>query len=63
MSKPGHTRIPATRVHLGEAYEIGDWTRKLGASEVRIRAAIAKVGDLTDDVERELHGVKVVPAA
>jgi|GEM_PF-437032 len=42
------------RINLSEDYEVRDWSAKFGVSEERLRAAVAKVGDRADDVEREL---------
>lgn len=44
-----------TRVSLSEPYEVRDWSQKFGVSEERLRAAVAKVGSMADDVERELR--------
>ena len=53
-SKPGEQ--DRTRISLSEAYEVRDWSQKFGVSEDRLRAAVAKVGNMTEDVERELRG-------
>ena len=52
-SRPGGQ--DRTRISLGEAYEVRDWSEKFGVSEDRLRAAVAKVGSMADDVERELR--------
>lgn len=44
------------RISLSEDYEVRDWSQKFGVSEERLRAAVAKVGNMADDVERELRG-------
>ena len=44
------------RVSLSDDYEVRDWSEKFGVSEDRLRAAVAKVGNQADDVERELRG-------
>ncbi|KQY85083.1 hypothetical protein ASD25_08855 [Brevundimonas sp. Root1423] len=44
------------RINLSEAYEVRDWSEKFGVSEARLRAAVGKVGDRAEDVERELRG-------
>lgn len=44
------------RISLSEAYEVRDWAEKFAVSEDRLRAAVAKVGPMADDVERELQG-------
>jgi len=41
-------------VNVGEAYELRDWTTKWGVSEQEVRDAVAKVGKVASDVEREL---------
>lgn len=45
-----------TRISLREDYEVRDWSQKFGVNEERLRAAVAKVGDRAEDVERELQG-------
>ena len=52
-SRPGGR--DRTRISLSEAYEVRDWSEKFGVSEDRLRAAVAKVGSMADDVERELR--------
>lgn len=44
------------RISLGEDYEVRDWSRKFGVTEDQLRAAVGKVGDRAEDVERELRG-------
>jgi hypothetical protein len=44
------------RISLTEDYEVRDWSQKFGVSEERLRAAVGKVGNMADDVERELRG-------
>ena len=44
------------RISLSEDYEVRDWSQKFGVSEERLRAAVEKVGNMADDVERELRG-------
>lgn len=44
------------RISLSEDYEVRDWSHKFGVSEERLRAAVAKVGNMADDVEIELRG-------
>lgn len=44
------------RISLNEDYEVRDWSEKFGVSEDRLRAAVAKVGNMAADVERELRG-------
>lgn len=42
------------RVNVNEDYELRDWAKKWGVSEQRVRDAVAKVGVMAADVEREL---------
>jgi len=44
------------RISLSQDYEVRDWSQKYGVSEERLRAAVEKVGNMADDVERELRG-------
>lgn len=44
------------RISLSEDYEVRDWSQKFGVSEERLRAAVEKVGNKADEVERELRG-------
>lgn len=44
------------RINLNEDYEVRDWSARFGVSEERLRAAVAKVGSMADDVEAELRG-------
>ena len=44
------------RISLNEDYEVRDWSEKFGVSEDRLRAAVAKAGNMAADVERELRG-------
>lgn len=53
-SKPGGN--DRKLISLSEDYEVRDWSAKFGVSEERLRAAVAKVGNSADDVERELKG-------
>lgn len=45
------------RISLSEEYEVRDWSEKFGVSEESLRAAVAKVGNMAEDVERELRGL------
>ena len=45
-----------TRISLSEDYEVRDWSAKFGVSEEQLRAAVGRVGDRAEDVERELRG-------
>jgi hypothetical protein len=44
------------RISLSEDYEVRDWAEKFGVSEDELRRAVEKVGNLAEDVERELRG-------
>jgi len=41
-------------ISLSEDYEVRDWAEKYGVTEDALRAAVAKVGNRAEDVEREL---------
>lgn len=41
---------------LEQDYEARDWSQKFGVSEDRLREAVGKVGNMAEDVERELRG-------
>ncbi|QTC90466.1 DUF3606 domain-containing protein [Brevundimonas goettingensis] len=41
-------------ISLSEDYEARDWAEKFGVSEDEVRAAVQKVGNRAEDVEREL---------
>lgn len=43
------------RINLSQDYEVRDWSEKFGVSEERLRAAVEKVGNQADDVQRELR--------
>lgn len=43
------------RVNLEQDYEVRDWSDRFGVSEARLREAVGKVGNMADDVERELR--------
>ncbi|HYC68825.1 DUF3606 domain-containing protein [Brevundimonas sp.] len=45
-----------TRISLEQDYEVRDWSQKFGVSEDTLRAAVAKVGNVANDVQRELRG-------
>lgn len=42
------------RINLSEDYEVRDWSKKFGVSEDQLRKAVAKVGSMAADVEKEL---------
>jgi hypothetical protein len=44
----------AKRINIHEDYEIEYWTKHFGCTREQLRAAIAKVGVMVSDVEREL---------
>lgn len=44
------------RISLSEDYEVRGWSEKFGVSEEQLREAVAKVGNMAADVERELRG-------
>jgi hypothetical protein len=52
-SKPGGQ--DRSRISLSEDYEVRDWCEKFGVSEERLRAVVAKVGNMAEDVERDLR--------
>ena len=43
-------------ISLSEDYEVRDWAKKFGVTEDDLRAAVARVGNRAEDVERELGG-------
>lgn len=56
MSDDLDNRGPAdrTRVNVNEDYEARYWADKWGVSENELRAAVARVGVMADDVEQAL---------
>lgn len=42
------------RVNTSEDYEVDYWTQKFGCTPDELKAAVAKVGNMADDVESEL---------
>lgn len=48
------------RIEIGEDYELGYWSRKLGVSRDELRNAVAKVGPVAVDVKAHLHGSRRV---
>ena len=44
------------RISLSEDYEVRDWAAKFGVTEQALRDAVARVGDNSDEVQRELGG-------
>jgi hypothetical protein len=57
MSDDKSNRGPAdaTRINVNEDYELRYWTRALGVSADRLRAAVDEVGVMADDVRAELR--------
>jgi len=53
-SKPGGQ--DRTRINVNEPYELRDWAKKFGVSPEQVKAAVQKVGDQADAVERQLKG-------
>ena len=43
-----------TRINVNEAYELQDWSAKLGVTSWEVKAAVRKVGPLAKDVARAL---------
>jgi hypothetical protein len=43
-----------SRINVQERYELDYWSDKFGVSEEELKRAVAKVGVMADDVEREL---------
>jgi len=43
------------RINLKEKYEVEYWTIKFGCSTEALKAAVAKVGVMAEDVEAELN--------
>lgn len=56
MTHPTDIRgsIDASRVRLNEAFEVDYWTDRFGVTKERLEKAVAKVGPMVFDVEREL---------
>ena len=42
------------RVNVNEDYEVRDWAHKWGVSQQKVHEAVATVGPMAADVEREL---------
>ena len=42
------------RINMDEAYEVRDWSKRLGVSEVELRAAVKKAGPMAKDVAKAL---------
>jgi hypothetical protein len=48
----------ASRINVNEDYELRYWTKALGVSAERLRAAVEEVGVMADDVRAELRRSK-----
>jgi hypothetical protein len=48
----------ASRINVSEDYELRYWTKALGVSAERLRAAVEEVGVMADDVRAELRQKK-----
>lgn len=48
----------ASRINVNEDYELRYWTKALGVSAERLRAAVEQVGVMADDVRAELRRKK-----
>lgn len=46
----------ASRISMGEDYEVQYWTQKFGVSREELRRAVDSVGNSADAVERHLKG-------
>lgn len=44
----------AKRINVHEDYEVRYWTQRFGCTAERLKAAVAKVGVMVDDVGAEL---------
>ncbi len=42
------------RINVDEAYELSDWSAKLGVTSWEVKAAVRKVGPVAKDVARAL---------
>jgi len=43
------------RINVNEDYELRDWAQKFGITPDQLKAAVARVGDRADEVERYLN--------
>ena len=48
------TAADRKRINVHEDYELRYWSQKFGVSHDRLKTAVKKVGDMADDVAREL---------
>jgi hypothetical protein len=44
----------AQRINVNEDYELRSWAAKFGVTHDQLKAAVAKVGPMANDVEKEL---------
>lgn len=44
------------RISLEQDYEVRDWAEKFGVSADELRASVGRVGNMADDVKRDLTG-------
>jgi hypothetical protein len=59
MRRPQRPPVPAPReINLNERYQVKDWTKTLGVTEVQLRRAISKVGTSEDAVRKFLNDKK-----
>jgi hypothetical protein len=49
------TKLAGARINVHEPYELASWSEKLGHSADKIRYAVACVGNLAKDVQKELN--------
>ena len=49
-----------SRINSDEDYEVRYWCQKFGVSEALLKAAVAKVGNSAEAVEKELRGEREV---
>ena len=56
MADDPNERGPAdrTRINVGQEHELRYWSQKFGVDPERLRAAVAKVGPMADQVASEL---------
>lgn len=59
MSDNLQDRGPADRAHVNETHEDRYWTQKFNCSPEQLRAAVAKVGVMANDVEQEVRSASI----
>ena len=47
--------LDRSRINVKEAYDVRYWTEALGCSEDELAAAVARVGNSADAVQREIY--------